>query len=42
MIQNPEDADAMGTRAKEVFDRQAGATDRCMAALRAILGENAP
>jgi 3-deoxy-D-manno-octulosonic-acid transferase len=30
-------ADAMGARAKEVFDRQAGATDRCVAALRELL-----
>ena len=30
-------AEAMGARAKEVFDRQAGATDRCVAALRELL-----
>jgi 3-deoxy-D-manno-octulosonic-acid transferase len=30
-------AEAMGARAKEVFDCQAGATDRCVAALRALL-----
>jgi 3-deoxy-D-manno-octulosonic-acid transferase len=42
MIQNPEQADAMGARGKEVFDRQAGATDRCMAALRVLLAEPAP
>ncbi|HVU47288.1 MAG TPA: 3-deoxy-D-manno-octulosonic acid transferase [Terracidiphilus sp.] len=41
MIQHPEEADAMGVRAKEVFDRQAGATDRCLAALRAVLAETA-
>jgi 3-deoxy-D-manno-octulosonic-acid transferase len=42
MIQNPVEADAMGARGKEVFDRQAGATDRCMASLRALLAEPAP
>ena len=41
MIQNPDMAEAMGARAKEVFERQAGATDRCMAALRAVLAETA-
>ena len=30
-------AEAMGARAKEVFDRQAGATDRCVEALRELL-----
>jgi 3-deoxy-D-manno-octulosonic-acid transferase len=30
-------AEAMGTRAREVFEQQAGATDRCVAALRALL-----
>jgi hypothetical protein len=30
-------AEAMGARAKEVFDRQAGATDRCVAAIRELL-----
>jgi 3-deoxy-D-manno-octulosonic-acid transferase len=30
-------AEAIGARAKEVFDRQAGATDRCVEALRALL-----
>ncbi len=30
-------AEAMGARAKEVFDRQAGATDRCVAALRELV-----
>jgi 3-deoxy-D-manno-octulosonic-acid transferase len=42
MIQNSEQAEAMGVRGKEVFDRQAGATDRCMAAMRALLTEPAP
>jgi 3-deoxy-D-manno-octulosonic-acid transferase len=30
-------AEAMGARAKEVFDRQAGATDRCVKAIRELL-----
>jgi 3-deoxy-D-manno-octulosonic-acid transferase len=30
-------AEAMGARAREVFDRQAGATDRCVAAIRELL-----
>jgi len=30
-------AEAMGARAREVFERQAGATERCVAALRALL-----
>ena len=33
-------AEAMGARAKEVFDRQAGATDRCVAAIRELLARN--
>ncbi len=34
-------AEAMGARAKEVFDRQAGATDRCVEAIRALLAPEA-
>jgi hypothetical protein len=30
----------MGLRAKEVFDRQAGATDRCVEAIRELLDTN--
>jgi 3-deoxy-D-manno-octulosonic-acid transferase len=30
-------AEAMGARAREVFERQAGATERCVAALQALL-----
>jgi 3-deoxy-D-manno-octulosonic-acid transferase len=30
-------AEAMGSRAREVFERQAGATERCVTALRALL-----
>ncbi len=35
-------AKAIGARAKEVFDREAGATDRCVKALRDLLGEPEP
>ena len=31
-------AEAMGARAREVFNRKAGATDRCVAAIRELLG----
>jgi 3-deoxy-D-manno-octulosonic-acid transferase len=34
-------AEAMGARAREVFERQAGATERCAAALRALLSSEA-
>jgi 3-deoxy-D-manno-octulosonic-acid transferase len=34
-------AEAMGTRAKQVFDQQAGATDRCADALRELLAARA-
>ncbi len=30
-------AEAMGARAREVFEKQAGATERCVAALRKLL-----
>jgi DNA-binding NarL/FixJ family response regulator len=30
-------AEAMGARAREVFEQQAGATDRCVAALRTLI-----
>jgi 3-deoxy-D-manno-octulosonic-acid transferase len=33
-------AEAMGARAKELFHRQAGATDRCVAAIRELLPAN--
>jgi 3-deoxy-D-manno-octulosonic-acid transferase len=31
------EAKAMGARAKQVFDQQAGATDRCVAAIKELL-----
>lgn len=34
-------AEAMGARAREVFERQAGATERCVTALRKLLNEKA-
>ena len=34
-------AEAMGARAREVFERRAGATDRCVAAIRELLGSRA-
>jgi 3-deoxy-D-manno-octulosonic-acid transferase len=37
LLTDRSDAEAMGARAKEVFDQQAGATDRCVEALRALL-----
>jgi 3-deoxy-D-manno-octulosonic-acid transferase len=38
LLGNRAAAKAMGARAKEVFDREAGATDRCVTAIRALLG----
>ena len=40
LIGNKVAAETMGSRAKEVFDRQAGATDRCIAAIRELLAPN--
>jgi hypothetical protein len=37
LLQNTAAAGAMGERARQVFDQQAGATDRSMAALRELL-----
>jgi 3-deoxy-D-manno-octulosonic-acid transferase len=41
LLQDPPEAAAMGERAKQVFLQQAGATDRCVAALRELLSANA-
>lgn len=38
LLRDQSDAKAMGARAMEVFERQAGATDRCVAAIRELLG----
>jgi len=37
LLRDREAAEAIGARAREVFERQAGATERCVAALRAVL-----
>ncbi len=37
LLGDAEEAAAMGARAREVFHREAGTTDRCVAALRALL-----
>ncbi|MGA7342412.1 MAG: 3-deoxy-D-manno-octulosonic acid transferase [Terracidiphilus sp.] len=42
LIQNPAEAVAMGERAREVFEQQAGTTDRCLAALRTLIEQPAP
>jgi 3-deoxy-D-manno-octulosonic-acid transferase len=37
LLTNPEEASAMGVRARQVFDQQAGATARCLDALQKLL-----
>jgi 3-deoxy-D-manno-octulosonic-acid transferase len=37
LLQDPQAAKAMGARARQVFEQQAGATGRCMVALRSLL-----
>ena len=37
LLRNPTEAAAMGERARQVFAQQAGATDRCVEALQALL-----
>ena len=37
LLQNPQASKAMGARARQVFEQQAGATGRCMVALRSLL-----
>ena len=41
LLQNSDAAEAMGERAKQVFLEQAGATDRCVEAIRELLPEPA-
>jgi 3-deoxy-D-manno-octulosonic-acid transferase len=41
LLQNSAAAKAMGARGRQVFQEQAGATERCMAALRELLLEAA-
>jgi len=40
LLSNRSAAEAMGKRAREVFDRQAGATDRSVASIRELLSAN--
>jgi 3-deoxy-D-manno-octulosonic-acid transferase len=39
LLENRVEAETMGDRAREVFDREAGATERCLEALRWLLGQ---
>jgi 3-deoxy-D-manno-octulosonic-acid transferase len=41
LLQDSADAKAMGERARQVFDKQAGATEKCVAALRELLTQPA-
>ena len=38
LLSNPAEARAMGGRARQVFEQQAGATGRCVEAIRGLLG----
>jgi 3-deoxy-D-manno-octulosonic-acid transferase len=38
LLANPAEAKAMGERARQVFEQQAGATGRCVEAIRGLLG----
>ncbi len=42
LLMNGAEAEAMGARARHVFDAQAGATARCVQALRALLPDTPP
>ncbi len=42
LLRNPSAARALGERARQVFERQAGATARSVAAIRALLAESIP
>jgi 3-deoxy-D-manno-octulosonic-acid transferase len=42
LLRDPVEAQAMGTRAREVFERQSGATARCVEAIRLLLKEAIP
>jgi 3-deoxy-D-manno-octulosonic-acid transferase len=42
LLGNPDESTAMGARAREVFHQQAGATDRCVAALRELVAQERP
>jgi 3-deoxy-D-manno-octulosonic-acid transferase len=40
LLEHRATAEAMGARAREVFEQQAGATERCVEAIRELLGVN--
>jgi len=40
LLEDRAGAEAMGARAREVFEREAGATERCVAAIREVLAAN--
>jgi 3-deoxy-D-manno-octulosonic-acid transferase len=42
LLSNPREADAMGARARHVFEQQAGATARCVEAISELLKEREP
>jgi hypothetical protein len=42
LLANPAEAKAMGERARQVFEQQAGATGRCVEAIRGLLGYAPP
>jgi 3-deoxy-D-manno-octulosonic-acid transferase len=42
LLANSADAAAMGARARQVFEAQAGATQRSVDAMRALLGQGSP
>jgi 3-deoxy-D-manno-octulosonic-acid transferase len=42
LLEDRPKAEAMGDRARQVFEQQAGATDRCVQAIREILGRESP
>jgi 3-deoxy-D-manno-octulosonic-acid transferase len=41
LLSNPTEAKAMGERARQVFEQQAGATARCVEAIRGLLSLSA-
>ena len=42
LLQNSSEATAMGARARQVFEAQAGATERCVGAIQEILSQGQP
>jgi 3-deoxy-D-manno-octulosonic-acid transferase len=41
LLRDPSESQAMGARARQVFDQQAGATDRCVVAIQELLSDSA-